>query len=37
MIDALMAGEFERCSSADLYRPLVGTVTEVIEKVSLLL
>lgn len=37
MIDALMAGEFERCSSADLNRPLVGTVTEVIEKVSILL
>jgi len=34
MIDALMAGEFERCSSADLNRPLVGTDTEVLEKVS---
>ncbi|XP_025412202.1 vacuolar protein sorting-associated protein 54 isoform X2 [Sipha flava] len=32
MIDALMAGEFERCSSADLNRPLVGTCTEVLEK-----
>ncbi|XP_022177751.1 vacuolar protein sorting-associated protein 54 [Myzus persicae] len=32
MIDALMAGEFERCSSADLNRPLVGTDTEVLEK-----
>lgn len=35
MIDALMAGEFERCSSADLNRPLVGTCTEVLEKVCL--
>jgi len=34
MIDALMAGEFERCSSADLNRPLVGTDIEVLEKVS---
>lgn len=34
MIDALMAGEFERCSSADLNRPLVGTDTEVLEKVT---
>lgn len=33
MIDALMAGEFERCSSTDLNRPLVGTDTEVSEKV----
>ncbi|XP_050424790.1 vacuolar protein sorting-associated protein 54 isoform X2 [Adelges cooleyi] len=32
MIDALMAGEFERCSSADLNRPLVSTDTEVLEK-----
>lgn len=35
MIDALMAGEFERCSSADLNRPLVGKDTGVLEKVSL--
>lgn len=34
MIDALMAGEFERCSSADLNRPLVDTDSEVLEKVS---
>lgn len=34
MIDALMAGEFERCSSADLNRPLVETESEVLEKVS---
>lgn len=32
MIDALMAGEFERCSSADLNRPLVDTDSEVLEK-----
>lgn len=37
MIDALMAGEFERCSSADLNRPLVGTDIEVLEKVNLIL
>lgn len=37
MIDALMAGEFERCSSADLNRPLVGTDTEVLEKVNYIL
>lgn len=35
MIDALMAGEFERCSSADLNRPLVGNDIEVLEKASL--
>lgn len=29
-----MAGEFERCSSADLNRPLVDTDSEVLEKVS---
>lgn len=34
MIDALMAGEFERCSSAHLNQPLVGTDIEVLEKVS---
>lgn len=35
MIDALMSGEFERCSSADLNRPLVSNDTEVLEKVSI--
>jgi len=34
MIDALMAGEFERCSSADLNRPLIGIDTDNLEKVS---